>query len=201
MNSKATILLTNDDGYSAEGIKCLYTVLSRDYDVIVVAPQKEQSGVGHAFTFNAPLHYEKIPESAGMNGYFVYGTPSDCVKFAISYLLPQRPDIIVSGMNLGENSGLSAHYSGTVAAAREGAFWKIPSFAFSVCIEGVQWISDYASIVPQILEGILISSKRNFAFNTNTFFNVIFLPAHYLKLKEQKLPGRASHILMTDTSE
>jgi 5'-nucleotidase len=187
MDLKSTILLTNDDGYSAAGIKQLYQILSRNYNVIVVAPQKEQSGVGHAFTFNTPLHYEKIPENLGINGFFVSGTPADCVKFAISYLLPQRPDMVVSGINLGENSGLSAHYSGTVAAAREGAFWKIPSFAFSVCTDSIQWIEEYASIVPKIIDGVISSIKMGALTNGNTFYNVNFPPCSLSEIKGTKV--------------
>jgi len=132
MIKRLTILLSNDDGYASMGIKRLYEVLSRRHDVIVAAPQEEQSGIGHAFTFNKPLRYSPLPPSVKMPGYMIAGTPSDCVKFAVSYLLKEKPDIVISGMNCGENSGISGFYSGTVAAAREGAFWRIPSFAFSL---------------------------------------------------------------------
>lgn len=174
MNSKLTVLLTNDDGYSSEGIKHLYDILTEFYEVIVVAPQHEQSGVGHAFTFNQPLHYEKIPEKTGIQGYFVSGTPSDCVKFAISYLMKNKPDIIVSGLNIGENSGLSAFYSGTVAAAREGAFWNISSFAFSICAEAIEYAADYVKLVPKLIEDIL-STKINIApDDKRIYYNINF---------------------------
>jgi len=102
MDKKPTVLLTNDDGFYAEGIRILYEELIKKFSVTVVAPEQEKSGVGHAFTFNNPLHYIKSDESDFMKGFIVNGTPADCVKFAISYLLPQRPDIVVSGMNNGE---------------------------------------------------------------------------------------------------
>lgn len=174
MDSKRTVLLTNDDGYLSKGIKYLYDVLSVEYNVLVVAPECEQSGVGHAFTFNQPLHYEKIPENTAMQGYFVSGTPSDCVKFAISYLMKNRPDIIISGLNIGENSGLSAFYSGTVAAAREGAFWNISSFAFSICKEAMEWASDYIKIVPNLVNDIISTRLNASPDDKRIYYNINF---------------------------
>jgi 5'-nucleotidase len=174
MNIKRTVLLTNDDGYSATGIKHLYDALSEQYTIIVVAPQHEQSGVGHSFTFNKALHYEKIPDLFEMNGFFVSGTPSDCVKFAISFLLPQRPDLIISGLNIGENSGLSAFYSGTVAAAREGAFWNIPSIAFSQCTGNIDYMKDYAALTPNIIKNIIESYSKMNSPDNSFYYNVNF---------------------------
>lgn len=191
MDSKPTILLTNDDGYQSEGIKYLYDILSFDYKVIVVAPQCEQSGVGHSFTFNTPLHYEKIPESTGLKGFFVSGTPSDCVKFAVSYLLKSKPDIIVSGMNIGENSGLSAFYSGTVAAAREGAFWNIPSFAFSICADAKKWASDYVKLVPQMIKDITSSKMGFFNVENRVYYNINFPCCPYHEVKGTKVTNQS----------
>ena len=146
MTKALRILLSNDDGYSSVGIKRLYEALISRHDVTVAAPQNEQSGIGHAFTFNKPICFAKLPETMGMNGYMVAGTPSDCVKFAISRLLNEKPDVVVSGVNSGENSGISGFYSGTLAAAREGAFWRIPSFAFSLCAGGEDFLVDYCSV-------------------------------------------------------
>ncbi|MFP4162743.1 MAG: 5'/3'-nucleotidase SurE [Chitinispirillaceae bacterium] len=176
MSEKKTVLLTNDDGFHAQGIKLLYDVLSADYNVVVVAPDKEQSGVGHAFTFNTPLHYRAAMEEEQMPGFLVSGSPADCVKFSVSYLLPVRPDIVVSGMNIGENSGLSAFYSGTVAAAREGAFWNIPSFAFSVCTQSAEFAKEYARMVPEYIKNILGSQQGKLPANAKVFYNVNFPP-------------------------
>lgn len=187
MNGKQTILLTNDDGYDASGIRCLYEVLIREYSVIVVAPDREQSGVGHAFTFNTPLHYEKASDSDKMQGYRVSGTPSDCVKFAVSFLLPQRPDIVVSGLNIGENSGLSAFYSGTVAAAREGAFWNIPSFAFSLCTSSRESAPEYAELVPGMIRKILHSENRTLPEYEKVFYNVNFPPCPLSEVKGSRV--------------
>jgi 5'-nucleotidase len=155
MKQRATILLTNDDGCGAPGLRSLHAALVAEYDVVVAAPAREQSGIGHAFTFNRPLRYTALPQDSGMKGFCIEGTPSDCVKFAISHLLPRRPDAVVAGMNIGENSGISGYYSGTVAAAREGAFWRVPSIAFSVCAQAAEFADAYARTALDILNRIL----------------------------------------------
>jgi 5'-nucleotidase len=182
MNGKRTLLLTNDDGYANFGIRLLFDVLSEEYNVVVVAPDRERSGVGHAFTFNAPLHYEKM-ESDPMRGYMVTGTPADCVKFAVSYLLPQRPDVVVAGLNMGENSGLSAFYSGTVAAAREGAFWNIPSFAFSLCKVSEDSAREYADMIPSIIRRVISSENRTLPEDAKVFYNINFPPCQVSEVK------------------
>ena len=184
------ILLTNDDGISAEGLRHLYEALSAFGSVVVVAPDQERSGVGHAFTFNKPLHYERVRFFPASEAYVVSGTPVDCVKFAVSFLLPERPDVVVSGLNVGENSGLSAFYSGTVAAAREGAFWDIASIAFSVCKEAGGFSKEYAALAPRLTERILgLAARRK---NNNIYYNVNFPPcappaARGVKVTEQSL--------------
>jgi 5'-nucleotidase len=166
------ILLTNDDGAHATGIRHLYEALTPWAQVTVVAPDSEQSGVGHAFTFNKPLHVEKKRLFNAVEGYVVSGTPVDCVKIAVSVILPKRPEIVVAGLNIGENSGLSAFYSGTVAAAREGAFWDIPSVAFSVCEEGKQHAAAYAALAAGLLKRIHAIEKRK--KKHRVFYNVNF---------------------------
>jgi 5'-nucleotidase len=155
MTKPLRILLSNDDGYSSIGIKRLYEALISRHHVTVAAPQSEQSGIGHAFTFNKPIRFAKLPETMNMNGYMVAGTPSDCVKFAISHLLSEKPDVVISGVNSGENSGISGFYSGTLAAAREGAFWRIPSFAFSLCSGGEAFLVDYCRTALDIIDKVL----------------------------------------------
>lgn len=176
MSEKKRILLTNDDGYAAIGISSLYAALSREYDVTVVAPELEQSGVGHAFSYNSPLYYRKIPSNIGIPGYIVSGTPSDCVKFGVVHIMNKKPDIVVSGMNVGENTGISVFYSGTVAGAREGAFWQIPSVAFSLTESGSAYLNDYAAVACDILGKIIKVDTEYFAETTHNrvFFNVNF---------------------------
>jgi 5'-nucleotidase len=166
------ILLTNDDGIKSQGIWDLYKELSKIASITVVAPDKERSGTGHAFTFNTPLHYEKKVDYRGHEAFVVSGTPVDCVKFGISFLLRERPGVVVAGLNAGENSGLSAFYSGTVAAAREGAFWGIPSIAFSLCTGGKRYSREYSAQAAAILEWII--SQENRKKKHNVYYNVNF---------------------------
>jgi 5'-nucleotidase len=176
MTKRLRILLTNDDGFGSPGIRRLYDVLSREHDVVVCAPEKEQSGIGHAFTFNRTLSYTALPAGLGMQGWAVAGTPSDCVKFAVSHLLQHTPDAVISGMNIGENSGISSYYSGTVAAAREGAFWRLPSFAFSLCAENDTYpdapLGAYCAKAAGILDRILATGPAN--NGRVVFYNINF---------------------------
>jgi len=127
------ILLTNDDGIFAEGIYAAYRELSKIADVTVVAPESEQSSVGHGITLFYPLFVKKVSPENHFAGHAVSGKPADCVKFGVSVLLKgKRPDLIVSGINYGNNDGCSVFYSGTVAGAREGALMGINSFAISL---------------------------------------------------------------------
>jgi 5'-nucleotidase len=126
------ILLTNDDGIYSEGIYALYKELSKVARVSVVAPDSEKSSVGHGITLAHPIWYKKVNRKSLFFGYGVSGTPADCVKFGISVILKQKPDMVFSGINLGNNEGCSVFYSGTVAGAREGALLGIPSVAISL---------------------------------------------------------------------
>lgn len=130
--SKNNILVTNDDGIYAPGIKALWEAMSELGHVTVVAPNREQSAVGHAITLSDPLRVDEINRSNGFKGFSVDGTPSDCVKIATQALLEDEPNVIVSGINLGSNTGTNIIYSGTVSAATEGTMLKIPSVAVSL---------------------------------------------------------------------
>ena len=125
-------LLTNDDGIFAPGLAAMERVLRRLGDVIVVAPSTEQSGVGHAITFLTPLTAKEVFEGGCRRGWSVDGSPADAVKLGISEFCPRRPDLVVSGINSGLNAGINVLYSGTVAAAIEGAFFGITSIAMSL---------------------------------------------------------------------
>lgn len=131
------ILLTNDDGIHAPGLVAMERELRELGPVTVVAPLTEQSGVGHSITYLTPLMarkvFEKQPGSRDrQRGWAVEGSPADCVKLAIAELCPERPQLVVSGINSGQNAGINVLYSGTVAAAIEGAFFGITSFAVSL---------------------------------------------------------------------
>jgi 5'-nucleotidase len=128
------ILLTNDDGVLSPVLHRTAAALAREHDVVIAAPALDQSGKSHAFTHGeGRLLTYGVDEAAPWPFYRVDGTPSDCVKFAVSHLLKETPpDLVLSGPNLGENAGVSAVYSGTVAAAREGALWGLPALAVSL---------------------------------------------------------------------
>ena len=122
------ILVSNDDGYQAEGIKALASALKKIGRVVIVAPQWEQSGTSHSLTLYRPFRTKKI----GPDVYAVSGTPTDAVMIAVYCILKKRPDILVSGINHGANMGDDITYSGTVAAAMEGTILEIPSIAVSL---------------------------------------------------------------------
>ncbi len=121
------ILVTNDDGGSSKGISVLSKALCPAGEVYVVAPESEQSAVGHSLTLHRPLKFKRINSKT----YLINGTPTDCVILGVNRLLPQKPDLIVSGINNGSNMGDDITYSGTVAAAIEGTLLGIPSIAVS----------------------------------------------------------------------
>jgi len=129
---KPVILVINDDGIAAAGIRCLIATMKSIGEVYVMAPNKPQSGMGHAITINEPLRITKAEIDKEIVEYKCNGTPVDCVKLAMHKVLPHRPDLIVSGVNHGSNSTISVIYSGTMAAAIEGAIEGIPSIGFSL---------------------------------------------------------------------
>lgn len=126
------ILVTNDDGYSAKGIQSLVLALAPMGEIVVVAPDKPQSGMGHAVTIHHPIRVNKIEIPYADRAYSCSGTPVDCVKIALYTLLDRKPDIVVSGINHGSNSSINVIYSGTMSAAVEGAVEGIPSVGFSL---------------------------------------------------------------------
>jgi len=126
-----TILLTNDDGINAPGLYALFKEMRKYGKVHIVAPDSEKSAVGHAITLSDPLRVQNFYKNDEFFGYAVNGTPADCVKIAY-WALEINPDVLISGINLGSNTGINILYSGTVSAATEGMFLNIPSFAISL---------------------------------------------------------------------
>ena len=129
---KHRVLLSNDDGIDAAGIRALYDEISRIANVTLVAPSSECSGVGHAISLFNNLTLEERKIDGKICGYGLAGTPADCVKFAITRLMKEPPHLVISGINRGQNTGNSILYSGTVAAAIEGLMFGIPSMAVSL---------------------------------------------------------------------
>ena len=132
MNNLPLILVSNDDGVNALGIRALIDIVKLLGDVVVVAPEQSYSGMGHAVTLTTPIRLRRIVESKAYSEYACSGTPVDCVKMAINKLLPRKPDLVVSGINHGANSSVNIIYSGTMAAAIEGALGGITSIGFSL---------------------------------------------------------------------
>jgi 5'-nucleotidase len=126
------ILLTNDDGIYARGLSALYEELSKEAECLIVAPEIEQSAVGHAITLFRPLMVRSATKGGSFLGYAVYGTPADCVKIGIKELAGKLPDLVVSGINRGSNCGNNVIYSGTVSAATEAAMMGVSSMAVSL---------------------------------------------------------------------
>ncbi len=129
---RPTILVTNDDGITAPGLRSLVDAMKQIGDVVVVAPDSPQSGMGHAITIGKPLRLDKIEVHGEFLGYQCSGTPVDCVKLAVNKILHRKPDLCVSGINHGSNSSINVIYSGTMSAAMEGAIEGIPSIGFSL---------------------------------------------------------------------
>jgi 5'-nucleotidase len=167
------ILLTNDDGVFAPGLRALRKELLRLGDVTVVAPAQEQSGVGHSITLLTPLVVKSVDDDDGtMLGYMVEGSPADSVKLAILELMERPPDLIVSGINSGANAGINVLYSGTVAAAIEGAFFKITSIAVSLELSEHFDYPHAARQAVAVIERLLANKPP-----TGSLFN-INLPSH-----------------------
>ncbi|HEY1186769.1 MAG TPA: 5'/3'-nucleotidase SurE [Gemmata sp.] len=165
------ILLTNDDGFYAPGLRALRAELLKLGTVTVVAPATEQSAAGHSVTLLTPLLVNEVFEDDAKTfiGWAVEGRPADCVKLALLELLPEPPDVIISGMNAGSNAGINVLYSGTVAAAIEGAFYK--HTAIAVSLEYDQKIYDYpagARHARRVIEQILAQQPpAGSLFNVN----------------------------------
>jgi len=152
------ILLTNDDGIQAVGLRAMHKALAASgHDVQVVAPITEQSAVGHAITMSAPLRVKEFRE-AGFFGLGVSGTPADCVKLAISTLVSPAPDLVVSGINAGANVGVDIMYSGTVSAATEGALMGFPALAVSMDDHNPVELSGQAAYAAALLARLPFSS-------------------------------------------
>lgn len=141
MDKKPLILVTNDDGFTAPGIKALVEVVGDKAELLIVAPDKPQSGMGHAITVNAPLRMFETDYFGDHKAYYCSGTPVDCVKLGMYILGDRKPDLIVSGVNHGSNVSTNVLYSGTMSAAVEGALEGIPSIGFSLC--DYDWAADF----------------------------------------------------------
>jgi 5'-nucleotidase len=162
------ILLTNDDGIYAPGLAAMQRALARLGDIYVVAPATEQSGVGHSITFLSPLMAKEVHDGRERRGWAVEGSPADCVKLAIGELCPRIPDLVVSGINGGLNVGINILYSGTVAAATEGALFDVPSIAVSLEYDEHPKFDRAAELSVQLIQQLTSHPE----FRQHTLYNI-----------------------------
>lgn len=181
MKKKPLILVTNDDGITAPGIRALISVMKELGEVVVVAPDSPQSATGHAITINNTLHINKIDIDPDVEiEYSCSGTPVDCVKFAVSEILKRKPDLCVSGINHGSNSSINVIYSGTMSAAVEAGIEGIPAIGFSLL--DYNWDADFEPIkssIKKITEEVL----------ENGLPEGVILNVNFPKLKENEIKG------------
>ena len=152
------ILVTNDDGITAPGVRRLVEFMNEIGDVTVVAPNSPQSGKGHAITINSTLTFEEIQLDGPQKDYSLSGTPVDCVKFALDKILIRRPDIVVSGINHGANSSINVIYSGTMSAAVEAGVEGLQAIGFSLL--DFSWDADFAQ-AKEFIQGIVRKTLEN----------------------------------------
>lgn len=181
MSDKPLILVTNDDGITAPGVRTLIKVMKTLGDIIVVAPDSPQSGMGHAITVDSTLHCDKVSkEGADFLEYSCSGTPADCVKLAIHEILDRKPDLCVSGINHGSNSSINVIYSGTMSAAMEAGIEGVPAIGFSLL--DYDWEADFSQIesfVKTIAQNVL-----HHGLNKGVVLNV-----NFPKLKKEDIKG------------
>jgi 5'-nucleotidase len=167
------ILVCNDDGIHAAGLRALVKVLVKSgYEVYVVAPDKERSASGHALTLHHPLRVDRVPLEffeGAKEIYAIDGTPADCVKIAINKILKFKPEWVISGINHGPNMGSDVLYSGTVSAAMEGAIYGIKSIAISVSQYQTSGFEEQAEFIPEIVKKL---NHQDFIWPQKTIFNV-----------------------------
>ncbi|MBE7174384.1 MAG: 5'/3'-nucleotidase SurE [Williamsia sp.] len=184
---EAVILITNDDGVSAPGIRNLVEAVKDLGKVVVVAPDKPQSGMGHAITIGHPLRLVKVNLFEGVEAWQCSGTPVDCVKLAVDKVLHRKPDICVSGINHGANHSINVIYSGTMSAAVEAAIESIPSVGFSLLDHSIEADFTAARKYARIIVEKMLSSK----LDKHTVLNVNFPVATESMIKGIKICRQA----------
>ncbi len=174
------LLVSNDDGIYAPGLRTLVKELKKEHEVHIVAPECEQSAIGHAITIHTPLRVQEVFEEGELFGYAVDGTPADCIKIALKSLLDFTPDMVISGINQGGNYATNIIYSGTVSAATEGRICGIPSLAISYnSFEHHEGFKDAACYIVSIIDEVYTLSLPS-----NVFLNI-----NYPDIAESKIKG------------
>jgi 5'-nucleotidase len=181
MKTKPLILVVNDDGITAPGLRMLIEIMNEIGEVVVVAPDSPQSAMGHAITINSTLHCQKINITKGPQlEYSCSGTPADCVKLAVNELLDRKPDLCVSGINHGSNSSINVIYSGTMSAAIEAGIEGIPAIGFSLL--DFSWDADFRPLKRFI-------NKISTMVLKNGIPKGVVLNVNFPKLKEEEIKG------------
>lgn len=177
---KPLILVTNDDGITAPGVRNLVKFMNEIGEVVVVAPNSPQSGKGHAITINSTLTFEEISLEGPQSDYSLSGTPVDCVKFALDKILTRKPDIVVSGINHGANSSINVIYSGTMSAAVEAGVEGLQAIGFSLL--DFSWDADFGQAKEFIQEIVLKTLE-------NPLPKGVVLNVNIPKLEKDKIKG------------
>lgn len=182
MKEKPLILVTNDDGITAPGLRTLIKVMNKIGDVVVVAPDSPQSAMGHAITINSTLYCEPvdIDHEGPQIEYSCSGTAADCVKLAVNEILNRKPDICVSGINHGSNSSINVIYSGTMSAAVEAGIEDIPAIGFSLC--DYSWQANFEAVTDYVKTITLNALK-------NGMPQGVVLNVNFPKLKKKEIKG------------
>ena len=147
-NERPLILISNDDGITSKGISELVKSLRTLGDIVVMAPDRARSGAACALTVTEPIHYQLLRQEPGLLAYKCSGTPTDCVKLAFHTVLQRKPDLVVGGINHGDNSSVNVHYSGTMGVVIEGCLKGVPSIGFSLCDHSLN--ADFTAALPYI---------------------------------------------------
>ncbi len=177
--TKPVILITNDDGVTAPGISNLVEAVKDLGKIVVVAPDKPQSGMGHAITIGQPLRLQRVHNFGEIEAYSCTGTPVDCVKLAVDKVLHRKPDLCLSGINHGANHSINVIYSGTMSAAVEAAIESIPSAGFSLLDHSIEADFEGARIFARQVVEKMLSTKLD--KHTVLNVNIPALPANLLK--------------------
>ncbi len=179
MSRPLEILICNDDGISALGLRSLVEAVRGLGRLTVVAPDSPQSGMGHAISVGKPLRLDPSDLHPGTRCWSCTGTPVDCVKLATGVLLDQKPDLLVSGINHGLNASISVFYSGTMSAAVEGAIEGIPSIGFS--LDDFSANADFSAAIPYVRSIVIAALENGIPHQTALNVNIPRLPADQIK--------------------
>ena len=148
MKNKPLILISNDDGYFSKGLRVLVETLAGLGEIVVMAPDGPRSGASGAITSELPVRYHKVKEEKDLTIYKCTGTPVDCIKLALFELLPRCPDLVIGGINHGDNSAVNVHYSGTMGVVIEGCLKGVPAIGYSLCDHDAD--ADFNPMLPYV---------------------------------------------------